>query len=227
MTESLLTIHRYHRYYKNITPLFKNRSVQAYTMVILSLFTISFFGVFAIRPTLKTIATLQRQIIDKSFVDEKLEQKINMLIEAQEQYQRIEKELPVIYSLLPEKAEFPALLRQLEIVVIQNEATISGISFDSVILYGDTANKQVALVAVDENTNESAPVQDNTISTPLFFNLIINGSYDRLVNLLEQLTRLDRLITIHSVELTSSGKEAQSTLNLGVKSSSYYYPNAL
>src|SRR3989344_478177 len=105
---------RYHRYSQKIAPLFKEKRIQAYTMITLSLFTISFFGSLAIRPTLGTIITLQKQIQDRTIVNQKLEEKINALIQAQTSYQAIEADLPTIYGLLPEKPDVTSLLLKIE-----------------------------------------------------------------------------------------------------------------
>ncbi len=212
MNESLFQVHRYKRYFKNVEPIFKTTKVQAYFMVILTLFTLSFFGISAIRPTLKTIASLQRKIDDSSQVNAKLEEKINNLIAAQEEYQRIEPDLPLIYSLLPEKPEFPSLLRKIENLTIENEATISGIQFDPIILYGTSTT-------VTEKSNTTG-----TMSTPLFFSLTFIGTYPNLLKLLEYITSLDRLITIDSVDLTLNNEEGTiSTLNIAILSRAYYY----
>ena len=157
MSESMFALHRYYKYYQKLEPAFKNRKTQAYLMAVLSLMTISFFGFFAIRPTLKTIAVLQRQIIDRKTLNEKLDEKINALILAQDEYRLIEADLPLIYTLLPEKPEFPLLMRLLENLTIQNSATISGIQFDPIVLY----EKSLPETETDTETKDTAA--DETI----------------------------------------------------------------
>ena len=116
--------------------------------------------------------------------------------------------------MLPEKPEFPSLLRKIENLAIQNEATISGIQFDPIILYGQpiqTAGSSSITVNIPE-------------TTPLFFSLTFTGPYSNLLKLLENLTALDRLITISSVNLTISGKTGGvSSLNIAITSQAYYY----
>lgn len=214
INETVLQAHRYRRYYQRLEPLFKSVQTQAYTMVILSLFTITFFGIFAIRPTLKTIASLQRKITDNSEVNQKLEDKINSLIQAQEEYQRVESDLPLIFSLLPDKPEFPSLLRRLENLAIDNNATISGIAFDPIVLYASGS------AIVKPVTTTDGPQQ----STPMFFTLTFSGGYQNLVSLLDQLTKLDRLVTIKTVSLAVAGNlESRSTLSVSISSRAYYF----
>ena len=223
MPDEFNPLHHYNRYYKNLQPLLKSKKTQAYFMVVLSLLTISFFGLFAIRPTIKTIAALQRQITDRSYLNTKLEEKINALINAQEEYTRVQSSLPLIYSLLPEKAEFPSLLRRLELLVDEKNATISGIQFDPIILYGDTRPAR-PLPPTETKSGETAT---STIQTsPIFFTLTLSGDYENLVELLDQLTQLERLVTINSVSLTNSQKTGNARLVLGIQSRAYYYPGS-
>ena len=216
----MFALHRYYKYYQKLEPAFKNRKTQAYLMAVLSLMTISFFGFFAIRPTLKTIAVLQRQIIDRKTLNEKLDEKINALILAQDEYRLIEADLPLIYTLLPEKPEFPLLMRLLENLTIQTSATISGIQFDPIVLY----EKSPPETETATETKDTAA--DETI--PMFFTLSFQGKYQNLINLLDQLTRLERLITINSVDLSVAKlADEMSELKLGIQSRSYYYPESL
>lgn len=224
-TESVSQAHRYRRYYQRLEPLFKSPQAQAYTMVILSLFTIAFFGIFAIRPTLKTIAALQRKIGDNTEVDQKLEEKINALIQAQDTYQRMEPDLPLIYSLLPDKPEFPSLFRRIENLAIDHDATISAIQFDPIVLYAKSSNTSATPTgAAADTTTTSAPTAAATQTTPMFFSLVFGGNYEKLLELLDRLTKLDRLITIQSVGLSPAGTAGgSSTLTVTIQSRAYYY----
>lgn len=214
----------YRRYYQNIAPILKNRKTQAYTMVILSLFAISFFGFFAIRPTLKTIATLQKQIEDRSLVDQKLEDKINALIAAQEEYRRAEPILPAIYGLLPEKAEITSLLIQLENLVDNRSSTVSAISFEPIVLYGE---EPVPVAPNNPATGESLQnvLSSHTAAPSAFsFSVTFSGPYRELVNILSRLTKLDRIVTINSAEFSlASSQTAISQLTVNMKTQAYYF----
>jgi Tfp pilus assembly protein PilO len=197
-------------------PVVKNQRVQAYTMVALSLFTISFFGFFAIRPTLKTIGILQRQISDRALVDKQLEEKINALILAQATYQRIESQVPTIYSLLPEKPEVTSLLVKLQQLVEGTGATISGVTFDPIVIYNGEAP---ASPSAEVNTPETVA------TTPINFSLVYRGKYADLVQVLNQLTKLDRVVTINSADLSIGEAEKQGAiLIVNLKTRAYYLP---
>ncbi len=57
---SLITtpsLHTYERYYKRIEPILEGRKAAGYLVLILTFATLAFFGYFAIKPTLATIAS--------------------------------------------------------------------------------------------------------------------------------------------------------------------------
>ena len=120
--------------YQSVNQSFKRKKVQAYTMLILSLFTISFFGIFAIRPTLKTITNLNRQIDDLKQVDIKLSEKINQIIGAQAEYEIISPYIPKIKRALPEKPNYIRSLSDIENIRNTSPATVSSVKIDNVVL---------------------------------------------------------------------------------------------
>lgn len=236
--QPVLTDRKYRRYYQRLEPLFKNRKTQAYFMVVMSLFTITFFSAFAIRPTLKTIVSLNKQIQDKSSVDERLDQKITSLIEARDAYQAIEPTVPLIYAALPQTADFPSLLRRIEIAVTLNQGIVSGIQFEPIVLHSQDAAAVVPLPTTNETTSTETNEEsvDSTVTTlesstsELFtsigFSLSVQGDFQNLINLLDYLTKLDRLITIKTVQI-SGGPEGQATLLVGIQAAGYYFRNPL
>jgi Tfp pilus assembly protein PilO len=219
MNQSAFASHRYKRYYQKLQPLFTSSTAQAYTMIVLSLFCITFFGTFAIRPALKTIATLQRKISDYSELNAQLEAKINSLIQAQSAYEQVAPDLPLIYSLLPVKAEFPSLLRHLENLAVARDATLSGLQFDSIVIYDESESPLTASAA------GTPQVVAASKSTPLRFTLSFGGTYENLMLLLDELTKLDRVVTIDSMSLSlGTSSDSTSQLDVTMQSQAYYAP---
>ena len=95
--------HRYHRYFLSTRALYKKRAVVVYTGIILTLATITFFALFAIKPTVTTIASLVKEINSKKVVDQKLQTKINSLRQAQTNYSLISDKLVLIDQVLPQE----------------------------------------------------------------------------------------------------------------------------
>src|SRR3989344_5000597 len=76
----------------------QKKSITAYAYIILTLFTVSFFGIFAITPTLTTIGNLNRQYEDSKLVYEALNKKLSSLQLLDFQYKEIQPDLPAIYT---------------------------------------------------------------------------------------------------------------------------------
>src|SRR3989338_4873409 len=100
--------------YRKLTPLIKNKKTSSYLSLILSLFSISFFGIFAIRPTLITAVTLNKSVADLKKLDIEYENKISNIITAQSQYEKIRGDIPAIDQALPKDAAFNQLANALE-----------------------------------------------------------------------------------------------------------------
>lgn len=224
MSESLFQSHAFSRYYRNLEPLFAKKETRAYTMLLLSIFVVVFFSIFAIKPTLNTIALLRRQILDGASLNEQLETKINSLVSAQEEYLRVQNDLPLIYSLLPQASEFSLLLRKIEVIALDHQARISGISFEPVILYDKNSVVQDAITAASEEIAVS-PTAENISIVPIKFNISISGSYENVVQLLERLTSENRLITVDTLGFTPSKTDSgDATIELGILARAYYFP---
>ena len=58
--------------YFELLPDLKKEKTKKYSSIIFSLISLSFFGIFAINPTLSTIAKLRKELSDTKFVDEQL-----------------------------------------------------------------------------------------------------------------------------------------------------------
>ena len=178
-------LYRYKRYYQRIEPIIKKPETAAITMLILSFFTLSFFGFFAIRPTLTTIVSLNREIEDSKFLDQQLDQKISALISAQESYQRIQPDIPLIYKTIPKGTAFPELLQQIESLAQEYNAEFATIQFQALPLS----------ITPKEATKTASLVQRHDAET-FFFTISLEADYARIVQFLERLIRVSRLIII-------------------------------
>lgn len=170
--------HRFSRYYRSLEPFLGKTAVKAYTTVILSFLTMSFFGYFAIKPTLGTIASLNKQISDARFVDNKLQDKVNALSLAQEEYQKIKPDLPLIYNTLPQTPQFPPFVKSLERIATESGLRIINLSFKSIDLSTQTQATQ------------------SSVLVPIDFNLTIQGDYPQIDSFLSKTTGLARLAVI-------------------------------
>ncbi len=81
--------------------------------LLLTLCTVLFFALFAIRPTLLTMSDLIKEIDDKKKLDQQLSQKIAAMSSAQTEYLRLEDRLAVLDEALPNQ---PNIIEAVKII---------------------------------------------------------------------------------------------------------------
>ena len=200
--------YRYHRYFLGARNIYQKKEVVVYTGLALTFFTISFFALFAIKPTVTTIASLIKEIQSKKEIDKKLQVKINALREAQTNYSLVKDKLVLVDQALPQESELISLLYQIEILTQKNNTTIESLNFESSYLLG-------------EKTEETK----NTQSPATNFSLTLSGDFESLNNFLASFENLRRVIGLESFGVnTVSEKEPDelSRLNLNLQLKAHY-----
>lgn len=186
--------------YKNLFPIFKKEKTQNFTTIILTFITLSFFGLFAINPTITTIARLQKQLSDSKFVDQKLQEKISALNSLQNEYMSVKENMPIILDAIPTKPEtilFTALL--------QGVARQNGISITRLQLF------QVEL---------SKKQQEKDIYSSFPFVIEAEGTQDNLITFISELINFQRIISIENI---SYGKTKENDVfHLSLRGESYF-----
>lgn len=195
--------HRYHRYFLSTRALYKKREVVVYTGIILTLATITFFALFAIKPTVTTITGLVKEINNKKVVDQKLQTKINSLRQAQANYSLISDKLVLINQVLPQEPNLIDLVYQIEVLAQKNDVTIKSVAFGPSYLLGKEESKK----KVSQNP-------------AINFSLGLSGDFENISRFTASLDNLRRSIgtvdfTVRSVEESETGTFSLSlTLHL-------------
>ena len=101
---------RYSNYLLKAKNIYNIPIVGASTTLIFTLAVICVFAFFAIKPTLTTIAKLNKELKEKQEVNKILEKKINNLNKAQVSYAQLVDYLVLVERALPEKADFNQLV---------------------------------------------------------------------------------------------------------------------
>lgn len=182
-------------YYKALVPLFEKPKVGAYTMFILSFFTIAFFGTLAIKPTLVTIVQLKKQIEDNRIVNEKMDDKINKLRLADVAYRDVQADLPAIFESLPNKPQTALLLGKLNRIFTENNIDILILQFDPI--------------------NITPPNTDPSSASMLTFTLTGKASYQDALKFISLLSSMDRIVVIDSVNMQAQTGEDRAAFSQG------------
>lgn len=195
---------RYSRYFIYIKPVFRNPYVKTYSSLVFSLITITIFSLFAIRPTIKTILSLREDISSQKLILEQLKQKTSNLENANRNYEAIDlKTRENLKSLLPDQVIVGKLIDNLSTIATQNEASISGLQFQPLEIENIDKNGELIKSKVVE----------------ISFTLNTFSGYPNLINLLDALSNINRLISIDSVNLN---KLDSGSLIMSINGRSYY-----
>lgn len=158
----------------------ERKKVIGYIHIILTLFTVSFFGLFAITPTLSTISNLNKQYEDNKLVRDSLNKKLSNLQLLDFQYKEIQPDLEIIYSAIPRTTKIPYLARQLENIASNNSVAVTKLNFGTVEIYPNTKKGPIYSFTFTVN------IVGNQLNVNNFISNIIN--FDRIVG-------IDRILT--------------------------------
>ncbi len=192
---------QHYREYLKLLPDVKREQVNKYTALIFTFAALSFFGIFAINPTLSTIVELKRQLADSKLVDKQLRDKILNLGKLSEQYNVLGSQLTTVQNALPDTPSTTKLMGEIRAIAKNTNVTISSIKISGVPL----SKSQIKL--------------DNVSSFE--FTVEASGNYNDLYNFSTSLVNFDRLVTLEIIGFNKDVKS--SNLVLDVTGRVYYY----
>lgn len=181
-------------------PNLKEEKIKRYTTLILTLISLSFFGLFAIGPTLSTITELNKELDDSRFVDQKLGQKISNLTVLQQKYAALQPDLPTILRSIPKDPQVPSFAADVQAVTVSSNVSLQ--SF------------QTFEVEINKLPN---PRKYSSYS----FALIAEGNYNDLSNFLSNLSTMQRITSIDTISLTKK-TGTTNLLQLTIKGKTFF-----
>jgi len=167
--------------------------------LLLTLCTVLFFALFAIRPTLLTMSDLIKEIDDKKALDQQLSQKIAALSSAQTEYLRLEGRLNVLDEALPSQ---PKIIEAVKIIEkIASDRNIAILSLN------------VAELPVE---NGSSLEFDQLTRQQTSASVTITGDYLTIRQFVEDLKATRRSFIVDTVIFSLSEESGQKSLKATV-----------
>src|SRR3989344_5060717 len=114
--------------------------IKASVEIIISVFSVVFLLMFAIRPTLATVASLQKKIEDQTVVDNKLNTKISQLVKANTDLGLYADRLPDYSLAVTDVHDESGLAKRIEVVARESGVKISSLTLGPVPLVGTKIN---------------------------------------------------------------------------------------
>ena len=177
----------------------QKETTRSFVTLALTFGALSFFGIFAINPTLSTITDLQKQLSDDQQVDQQLKTKISNLSSLEAQYNQLGDNLTNIYNAVPQNPQAPLLTAQIAALANKNNLTLTSYHVE-----------EVQLAA----THNQSKTQSFT------FTLQAQGNYSDMLKFSSQIATLSRIITLESMEI---GRDNQSNnLILTIRGRQYF-----
>lgn len=170
----------------------KRKKLIAYAYIILTLLTVSFFGIFAITPTLSTIANLNKQYQDNLLVRDALNKKLSNLKLLDTQYQNVQPDIAIIYNAIPQTTKIPQLTRQLENIASQDNVLLTRLDFANTEIFPNTKEEPIYSFA---------------------FTIAAEGSQADIDKFLSDVINFDRIIGIDRIA-TGTNEEKQYTTEI-------------
>lgn len=174
-------------------PFLREEKTQKFMGIGLTIFALSFFGFFAINPTLSTIAKLRKEIKDNEFVNSQLEKKITDLNKLKILYSNLQNDLPIVFESLPKKADVPTLIAKIQSLALNNNLKITKIQ-----------NFDVEIV-------KSKKEKDAQYTSA--FSITGDGTYEGISQFVSNLTNMQRIISINTLSI----KRSQENNNQSIK----------
>lgn len=203
---------RYKEFFLNILAVYKRRQdLKMFLEILLSLTTISFFTVFALRPTVLTISQLIKDVRSKSETVAKMDQKIQDLGEAQAVFEA-ESRIPLVETSVPKSPIPEGFVRQVEGLATTKNVSVLGISIGELTLLGEEKQKR--------SSSELSPLPEG--AKGVLFSISISGNYPSLISFVEDLENLRRPTRVDSVGINASETETGKILVLVVSGRTPY-----
>ena len=186
--------------YFELLPDFQNEKAQKFTSLVLSIVALSFLGLFAINPTLSTIARLNKELSDNKKTDRQLQQKISSLSILGQKYNSLQDNLPFVLSSIPNNPEVPLLLSQLQSIIKNADLTITSLqSFQVEAVSSNTKNKKYSSYS---------------------FSFSGNGSYENIAKFISTLLNMQRIISLDNFSISKSNQSG--LLQITLRGTAYF-----
>ena len=188
---------------KKFLPRIKNKKAASYLTITLSLMAFSFFGLFALRPTLITAVSLIKSVSDLKALNTEYENKIAGIIKAQSEYEQMREELPLLSIALPDNAYFDQVASVFEKLATTSNVTIAQIQMDSTSV---------------------SKAKSRGMLEKFGFIVIGTGDYPSISSYINHILNWRRIITLSTLEFVHDGSTTSGNLRVTLRGNAYYEP---
>lgn len=195
---------RYRYYFGRVYQFYQQPVTKVSLALLLTIFTTVFFAVFAIRPTLVTIAELLRKIESERQTLDQLKKKSAALATAQNNYVQAAPIIDRLAYTVPETLEVQSLIRLIEGLAAMNQLSLSNFS-------------------TQEFTFQPPPPAGSLTPQEFTFSANLQAPYLSLKPFIHDLFYIPRLIAVDSLNLMINDKGAKE-VSVSLNSRTFVLP---
>ncbi len=181
---------------EKIKLVYERPEIKASVEIVLSIFSVTFLLLFAIRPTLAIVATLQKKIEDQTVVDNKLTTKINQLAKANSDLGLYANRIPDYFLAITDANDESGLAKRIEVIARDSNVRINSLVLNAVPLIGE----QINLVGKGKGAEKPTLEPGGKIAS-FIIDFDIFGGANQVFDFLARLENLDRVILISSINI--------------------------
>jgi Tfp pilus assembly protein PilO len=189
--------------YSPILPDLTSERNQKFLGTVLTLCALSFFGFFAIKPTVSTIFKLNKEISDNQLVLDQLGIKIRSLTELGTKYSNLQTDLPIVMSAITAQPEVPLLFAQIQSIAQTTNINISKLQ-----------NFEVEIIKNNNSTEKD-------YYSYTFF-VAGSGSPSNISNFVQTLTGMERIINIDTFTINNKNVQNNDSQAFDIKGTAFF-----
>ena len=190
------------RYFPTFPYLKQERSQKVFGIVI-TLFVLSFFGFFAISPTLSTILKLQKELSDNKFVYSQLDSKIKNISILREKYARLQNDLPTVIDAITMQPDVHLLFAQIQSIARKSSVTIKKLQ-----------NFQVEVLKKDKRKEEKYYSYS--------FSIAGNGSFENISNFISTIVNMQRIVDIDIFAINNIAEPNSQSIGFDIQGTAFF-----
>lgn len=195
--ETKLASARARKYSLDLSRYYRNPSTKVSLSIVLSVFIVIFFILVAIKPTFVTIAKLNVEIEESEKTLTQLIAKTDALIQAASVWESLQPSIPYVKASIPRSGpEYAKLTKTIEVLALESGVGITSLTVGESLLYSQA-------------TNVFEGREQEVIEVPLTVRVI--GEFAQVLDFLEEMLKVDRLVGLESVTINREVEGADST----------------
>ncbi len=203
------------RYSQDLRRYYRMPAVQVSLTLVLSVFLMSIFVFFALRPTILSIVNLKKTISESKKVLQQLETKVNFLQKASNQLETLRPVIPNINNSIPNNgAMYSPITFAIDELAFQTGVVVESESLGPTLLYSRI------LSPFTPNKNQKV--------VELSFNLRVSGGYSEVTNFLNLMMKMERIVLVDNVTIAkqAGARNSSASVVMNISGMAFYLAEA-